>query len=73
MHDIEIPAQKQHTHNEAPCRPIDQKSAMFFFFFFQAPCLIKLVNVLIIKITLTLQRMTTQIVHNKIFFMLIFE
>ena len=25
MHDIEIPAQKQHTHNEAKCSPIEEE------------------------------------------------
>ena len=24
MHDIEIPTQKQHTHDEAPCLPIEE-------------------------------------------------
>ena len=29
MHDIEIPAQKQHSHNETPCRPIEEKCQFF--------------------------------------------
>ena len=29
MHDIEIPAQKQHAHNGAPCNPIEQKCHFF--------------------------------------------
>ena len=39
MHDIETPAPKQHTHNEAPCNAPLKKSATFF----QAPCSIKMV------------------------------
>ena len=29
MHDIEIPAQKQHAHNGVPCSPIEQKCHFF--------------------------------------------
>ena len=30
MHDIEMPAQKQHAHNGAPGSPIEQKWHFFF-------------------------------------------
>ena len=30
MHDIEIPAEKKHAHNEAPCSPIEQNNVPLF-------------------------------------------
>ena len=63
-HDIEIPAQKQHAHNGAPGSPIKQKCH-----FFQALSSKKLDN----GNNNNMQRITTQIVCNKIFFMLLFE
>ena len=47
MPDIETPAQKQHTHNEAPCRPIEEKCYTFF-----PSTLFNKADVLIMKITL---------------------
>ena len=66
MHDIEIPAQKRHAHNRAPYSPIEQKCH-----FSQAPCSIKVC--FDYENNDKLHRMTTQIVHNNIVFMLIIE
>ena len=46
MHDIEIPAQRQHAHNGAPCRPIIKVPL-----FSKHPA--KKTDVLIMKITMT--------------------
>ena len=45
MHDIEIPAQKQHAHNGAPGSPIEQKCHFF------PSTLLNKIDVLIMKIT----------------------
>ena len=70
MHDIEIPAQKQHAHNGARLVPPLEET----FHFFLSTLQLNKTDVLIIKQNNDkLQRMTTQNVHNNILFMLIFE
>ena len=67
MHDIEMPTQKQHAQNGAPCSPIEQKCHFF------PSTLLNKTESFDYENRNKLQRMTTQIVHNTIFFMLIFK
>ena len=58
MHDVEIPAQKEHAHNGAPCSPTEQKCH-----FFPSTQLNK-TDVLNMKITINCKEWPPQIVHN---------